>query len=74
MPAEGALLATAPQAWNKKLHNTLQALGFKQSPHDPTMYWRTHGDLLLLLGVYVNDLIITRSIKVEIDGNEGGSG
>jgi hypothetical protein len=29
------------------------------------MYWRTHGDLLVLLGVYVDDLIITGSTEAE---------
>lgn len=58
-------LRQAPQAWNKMLHTKVRVLGFEQNPHKPAMYWRTHGDLLLLLGVYVDDLIITGSTEAE---------
>lgn len=57
----------APRAWNEKLHTTLCALGFEQSPYEPAIYMRTHDDSLLLLGVYVDDLIITRLTEVEIN-------
>jgi hypothetical protein len=46
---------------------TLRALGFEQSPHEAAMYRRGHGDSLLLLGVYVDDLIITGSAEAEIN-------
>lgn len=47
------------------VHTKVRVLGFEQNPHKPAMYWRTHGDLLLLLGVYVDDLIITGSTEAE---------
>ena len=50
----------APRAWNAKLDNTLLSLKFKRcvSVHD--MYTRSHVEQQLIVGVYVDDLIITR--------------
>lgn len=52
-------LRQAPRAWNSRLDATLKDLGFKQSPHEHAVYGRGHGDGRLLVGVYVDDLIIT---------------
>ena len=59
-------LQQAPQAWNANLKSTLRALGFKQSVHEHVTYRCGHGNTLLLLGVYVDDLIITGLAKEEI--------
>lgn len=54
-------LRQAPRAWNAKLDHTLKDLGFKQSEHEHAVYRRGRGGTTLLVGVYVDDLIITGS-------------
>ena len=60
-------LRQAPRAWNAKLDCTLKEMGFKQSEHEHAFYRRTNGDTTLLVGVYVDDLIITGSSKGAIE-------
>jgi hypothetical protein len=52
-------LRQAPRAWNAKLDSTLRRMGFEQSPHEATVYRRGNGGNVLLVGVYVDDLVIT---------------
>jgi hypothetical protein len=55
----------APRAWNVKLDSMLKALEFKQSTHEHAIYRRgggKHGEPLLV-GVYVDDPVITGSSK-----------
>ena len=50
-----------PQAWYEKMDNFLLSLGFYQCHLDPTVYiWREGIDLLILV-LYVDELILTRS-------------
>jgi hypothetical protein len=49
----------APSAWNAKLDSMLQRMGFKQSPHEAAVYRRGNRGNVLLVGVYVDDLVIT---------------
>ena len=49
----------APRAWIAKLYATLKNMGFKQSVHEVTVYRRGSGRNVLLVGIYVDDLIIT---------------
>jgi len=51
-------LKQAPRAWNAKLDQELQKLGFVRSEEEHAVYKRGSGSSLLLLGVYVDDLII----------------
>jgi hypothetical protein len=51
-------LRQAPRAWNIKLDITLKKLGFRQSPLEHGLYARSEGDTRLLVGVYVDDLIV----------------
>ena len=51
-------LKQAPRAWNAKLDQELIRLGFCWSEEEHAVYKRGNGDSLLLLGVYVDDLII----------------
>nr|GFB79911.1 ribonuclease H-like domain, reverse transcriptase, RNA-dependent DNA polymerase [Tanacetum cinerariifolium] len=60
-------LRQAPRAWNIKLDNTLKSLEFKKCALEQAIYTRTGKDSILLVGVYVNDLIITGTPKREID-------
>jgi hypothetical protein len=52
-------LRQAPRAWNAKLDFMLRRMGFEQSPHEAAVYRRGNGGNVLLVGVYVDDLVIT---------------
>ena len=51
-------LRQAPRAWNAKLDSMLKGMGFEQSPHEVAIYRRGNGANALLVGVYVDDLVI----------------
>jgi hypothetical protein len=44
----------------------LSSLGFERAPSEHAVYTRQHGVKRLLLGIYVDDLIITGSCDMEI--------
>jgi hypothetical protein len=54
-------LHQAPRAWNQKLDTTLYTMGFDRCPSDHAIYCRGKGSNRLAVGVYVDDLIITRT-------------
>ena len=54
-------LCQAPRAWSIKLDDTLVSLGFQKSPSEHAVYMRCNGDERLLLGVYVDDLVVAGS-------------
>ena len=60
-------LRQAPRAWNAKLDDSLCSLGFERCPSEHAVYRRGTGDALLLVGVYVDDLVITGVDTTEID-------
>ena len=45
---------------------TLKAMGFQQSAHEAAVYRRGSGRTVLLVGVYVDDLIITGAKEEEV--------
>jgi hypothetical protein len=51
------------RAWNAKLDATLKEMGFQQSTHVVVVYRRGNGCSVLLVGIYVDDLIITDTGK-----------
>jgi hypothetical protein len=59
-------LRQAPRAWNAKLDSTLKGMGFGQSPHEAAIYRRGNGGNTLLMGVYVDDLVITGTKNAEV--------
>jgi hypothetical protein len=59
-------LRQAPRAWNIKLDGTLKKLGFNQNPLEHGLYARSSGDTRLLVGVYVDDLIVMGNCNKEI--------
>ena len=59
-------LRQAPRAWNAKLDATLKTMGFVQSPHEAAVYQRGKDGYALLVGVYVDDLVITGTKDVEV--------
>jgi hypothetical protein len=56
----------ALRAWNAMLDSTLKGMGFGQSPHEAAIYRRGNGGNALLVGVYVDDLVITGTKDVEV--------
>jgi hypothetical protein len=59
-------LQQAPRAWNAKLDSTPKGIDFGQSPHEAAIYRRGNGGNTLLMGVYVDDLVITSTKDVEV--------
>jgi hypothetical protein len=59
-------LRQAPSALNAKLDSMLKGMGFGQSPHEAAIYWRGNGGNALLVGVYVDDLVITGTKDAEV--------
>jgi hypothetical protein len=59
-------LRQALYAWNAKLDATLKAMGFHQSAHAAAVYRRGSGRTVLLVGIYVDDLIITGAEEEEV--------
>jgi hypothetical protein len=59
-------LHQAPRAWNAKLDDTLLSPGFWRTPSEHTIYIRWNGNVQLVVGVYVDDLIITGSDRDNI--------
>jgi len=58
-------LRQAPRAWNAKLDSTLLSLGFQRSSVEHGVYTRGAGSTRLVVGVYVDDLVITGGIGVD---------
>ena len=52
-------LKQAPRAWNVKLDGSLKKIGFKKCVTEPVVYTRGQGLSKLVLGVYVDDLLVT---------------
>jgi hypothetical protein len=59
-------LKQAPRAWNAKLDESLKNLGFEKCPMEHALYRRGNEESFLLVGVYVDDLIITGTKSEEI--------
>jgi hypothetical protein len=48
------------------LDSTLKGMGFGHSPHEAAIYRRGNGGNTLLVGVYVDDLVITGTKDAEV--------
>ncbi|KAK1686445.1 hypothetical protein QYE76_047293 [Lolium multiflorum] len=59
-------LKQAPRAWNAKRDARLSSFGFMCCPSEQAMYAHGDGTSRLLVGVYVDDLIITGNDNKEI--------
>ena len=60
-------LRQAPRAWYAKLDESLIGLGFRRSASEHAVYLRGTGARRLVVGVYVDDLIIAGGNQVDID-------
>ncbi|KAL8107456.1 hypothetical protein AgCh_024022 [Apium graveolens] len=52
-------LKQVPRAWYARLNKYLESLGFEKCPHEHAVYTKREGDEALVIGVYVDDLLIT---------------
>lgn len=52
-------LRQAPRAWNSKLDGCLKELGFEQCPHEHALYKTFFEGEIMIVGVYVDDLVMT---------------
>jgi hypothetical protein len=59
-------LRQTPRAWNAKLDSTLRRMGFEQSLHKAVVYRQGNGGNILLVGVYIDDLMITGTKDAEM--------
>jgi hypothetical protein len=60
-------LRQAPRAWYSKLDESLLKLGFQRSTSEHAVYLRGKGGRRLVVGVYVDDLVITGANSVDIN-------
>lgn len=58
-------LRQAPRAWYAKLSRCLEELGFSRCPYEHAVYIKRVGEDVLIIGVYVDDLLVTGT-KVSI--------
>ena len=54
-------LTQAPRAWNLKLDSCLKSMGFMRCEQDHAVYVQRSSNCILIIGVYVDDLLITGS-------------
>jgi hypothetical protein len=59
-------LRQAPRVWNARLDSTLKGVGFGQSLHEAAIYRWSNGGNTLLVGVYVDDLVITSTNDADV--------
>lgn len=59
-------LRQAPRAWYARLNNYLLSIGFVKCPHEHAVYIRREGSESLIVGVYVDDLLITSTSVTNI--------
>ncbi|KAM9888390.1 hypothetical protein OXX79_012957, partial [Metschnikowia pulcherrima] len=59
-------LKQAPQVWNETINKVLVTLEFKQSVNEPCLYSRNTSQGLVLLGMYVDDLLVVSCNKQAI--------
>ncbi|KAE9098045.1 hypothetical protein PF006_g23440 [Phytophthora fragariae] len=60
-------LKQAGRLWNQLLHKTLIKLGFAQSLTDMCVYHRRREGILVVVGVYVDDLLVTGMEQQAVD-------
>lgn len=59
-------LRQEPRAWNSRLDKYLKGLCFKRCPQEYEVYTRNKNKKILIMGIYIDDLIIISSCKIEI--------
>jgi hypothetical protein len=64
-------LRQAPHAWNAKLNTSLMELGFTRCRTEHGLYTRVRNNSRLVVGVYVDDLLIVSECVKQIDQFKG---
>ena len=64
-------LRQAPRAWNAKLDVRLASLGFSHSASEHGMYPRGTANILLSVGIYVDDMVIAEAEPDEVQCFKG---
>ncbi|GJX22905.1 putative RNA-directed DNA polymerase [Tanacetum coccineum] len=59
-------LRQAPRSWNAKLDKVLKELGFRRCAQEQAMYKLQSKSTTLIIGVYVDDIIVTGSSEKQI--------
>ena len=59
-------LKQAPCAWYEKIDAYLAANGFQNSPIESTLYIKCQGDVFLIIGLYVDNMLFTGPSKAHI--------
>jgi hypothetical protein len=57
----------APRAWNEKLDVTLLSFRFSRCPSEPAIYTKRIDNRQLVIGVYLDDLMVTGSSSKDIN-------
>lgn len=52
-------LRQAPRTWYARLSKYLEKIGFTKCPYEHAVYTKREGEEALIVGVYVDDLLIT---------------
>jgi hypothetical protein len=60
-------LRQAPRAWNVRLDKSLKKLRFRRCASEQAVYIRGEGQNTIILGVYVDDLVVTGADPAEIN-------
>ena len=60
-------LKQAARQWNKKLHDTLLAMGFKRLESDRSIYIFFRGDVRIIIPVFIDDITFASSNRAAID-------
>lgn len=53
--------------WHRRLKGYQATLGFKENYYDPSLFIRKIGENITILFVYVDDIVVTGSLKQEIE-------
>ncbi|KAE9023044.1 hypothetical protein PF005_g5220 [Phytophthora fragariae] len=64
---EGSLRVETSRLWSKLLHSKLVELGFDQSLVGMCVYYRYKAGVLIVVGVYVDDLLVTGTQQEAVD-------
>ncbi|KAI3739706.1 hypothetical protein L2E82_30117 [Cichorium intybus] len=59
-------LRQAPRAWNVQLDKSLKDLGFQRCPQEYAVYKLQTPNMVLIVGVYVDDLIVTGTSEDQV--------
>ncbi|KAL7619048.1 hypothetical protein Lser_V15G01747 [Lactuca serriola] len=60
-------LRQAPRDWNARLDKYLKQIGFRRCVHEYAVYIRKSKENVLIVGVYVDDLIVTEGNEDEVN-------